>query len=172
MSSGRRTNLLANCKCGILFSCISWLRTFLTDVRLLDLFLHGKKLYLHISCLFSPFLLPQNWRLTALLLCLLFGSQPLNLQSCTSYSEAALAWSHMTGWVTLDTKASSTFSENIHPSKQQVKKGKKKKKLLRTWNRWSRPALLHELGQTLLFPNSYSKYTSPTCPFLDGTSLV
>lgn len=172
MSSGRRTNLLANCKCGILFSCVSWLRTFLHRCKApRPIPSWEKALSSYLLSLLSFLASTKLKTNSSPLVFAIWLSQPLNLQSCTSYSEAALAWSHMTGWVTLDTKASSTFSENIHPSKQQVKK-EKKKKLLRTWNRWSRPALLHELGQTLLFPNSYSKYTSPTCPFLDGTSLV
>lgn len=123
VSSGRRTNLLAICKRGVLFSCVLWLRTFLHRCKAPRPIPSRKKAL--SSCLLSLLSFLASTKLktnSAPLVFAIWLSHPLNLHSCTSYSEAALAWSHMTGWVTLDTKARSTFSENIHPSKQQVKK--------------------------------------------------
>lgn len=170
MSSGRRTNLPAICKRGILFSCVLWLRTFLHRCK-------------------APRPIP-SWKkaLSSCLLSLLSSLASTKLKTNSSPPVCYLALSAIKftqlyflfrscpGLISYDWVGYSRHKGKLYilwkyPSFQAADK-KLKKKLLRTWNRWSRPALLQELGQTLLFPNSCSKYTSPTCPFLDGTSLV
>lgn len=162
--SGLRTNLLTISTKGVVyFLWVSCLGIFLHSYKALGLFIHERRLCLNVSSLAS----------SHVSLTVLFLSSPLCSLCQAIYTGVlllscpGLVWYDQ--WATLDTEANSlSLKISILPSSRW-------KRIKKAWNRWSRSALLQELGQTLLFLSSYSKYTSPTCLFsliADWTLLI
>lgn len=116
----------------IYWSLVPWVwYTFILDVmtwvflyrsKVLGLFIHGKRFYLNISFLSLLSCLHKKWRPSAIFLCSLLCSLPKCLCSVFLFrSRPGLIWNDWMG----NSRHWGKLSENIHPSRQQVKRTEK-----------------------------------------------